>query len=146
MDLDYIQLNKIPNAGLLDSILELHKIIFGCSDNLVKQMESKPELLIHVAMEGTNVIGYKIGYGIDNEKFYSWLGGVDQKYRNTGVASKLMGKQHQYLKEQGFKTVQTKTMNKWRSMLILNIKTGFDIIGTYTNEKGEFKIILEKIL
>jgi hypothetical protein len=31
-------------------------------------------------------------------------------------------------------------------MLILNLKYGFDIIGTYTDNKGESKIILEKKL
>lgn len=44
------------------------------------------------------------------------------------------------------KKVQTKTKNKWRDMLILNIKNGFDIIGTYTDDSGEPKIILEKKL
>jgi hypothetical protein len=57
-----------------------------------------------------------------------------------------MEQQHQYLKENGYHIVQTKTMNKWRSMLILNIKSGFDIIETYTNDKGVHKIILEKNL
>jgi hypothetical protein len=37
-------------------------------------------------------------------------------------------------------------MNKWRSMLILNIKCGFDVIDTYTDENGRNKIILEKKL
>ncbi|MCL4426117.1 MAG: hypothetical protein M1299_02105 [Firmicutes bacterium] len=31
-------------------------------------------------------------------------------------------------------------------MLILNLRHGFDIIGTYTDEKGEPKIILAKSL
>ena len=31
-------------------------------------------------------------------------------------------------------------------MLILNLKHGFDIIGTYTDDFGEPKIILEKKL
>ncbi|CAH0346701.1 hypothetical protein BCI9360_03046 [Bacillus sp. CECT 9360] len=57
-----------------------------------------------------------------------------------------MEKQHQYLKEIGYKVVQTKTMNKWRGMLILNIKSGFNVIDTYTDEKGLHKIILEKNL
>ncbi|WP_342772619.1 hypothetical protein [Oceanobacillus piezotolerans] len=69
---------------------------------------------------------------------------MSSHYREKGVASKLMEKQHQYLKKEGYKIVQTKTMNKWRGMLILNIKHGFDIIGTYTDEKGLHKIILEK--
>lgn len=37
-------------------------------------------------------------------------------------------------------------MNKWRGMLILNIKNGFDIIETYTDENGLHKIVLEKNL
>lgn len=57
-----------------------------------------------------------------------------------------MEKQHQYLRDNGYNVVQTKTMNKWRNMLILNIKSGFDIIDTYTDEKGQFKIVLEKNL
>ena len=63
-----------------------------------------------------------------------------------GVASELIEKQHNYLIEKGYNIVQTKTMNKWRSMLILNIKSGFDVIDTYTDENGRHKIILEKIL
>lgn len=39
----------------------------------------------------------------------------------------LMEKQHTHLRANGFKVVQTKTKNKWRSMLILNIKSGFNI-------------------
>jgi len=92
------------------------------------------------------VVGYKIGYTMDKNKFYSWLGGVDPNYRKHGIGSILMEKQHQYLQEQGYQVVQTKTMNKWRGMLILNLKNGFDIVDTYTDDKGLFKIVLEKNL
>ncbi len=37
-------------------------------------------------------------------------------------------------------------MNKWRSMLVLNIKNGLDVIDTYIDEKGLYKIILERKL
>lgn len=57
-----------------------------------------------------------------------------------------MEKQHQYLKENFYKVVQTKTMNRWRNMLLLNIKNGFDIDETYTDDNGLHKIILEKRL
>lgn len=57
-----------------------------------------------------------------------------------------MKMQHQYLKKNGYNVVQTKTMNKWRNMLVLNIKNGFDVINTYTDEKGLHKIVLEKYL
>lgn len=57
-----------------------------------------------------------------------------------------MKKQHHYLRETGYKVVQTKTMNKWRGMLVLNIKSGFDVVATCTGENGLHKIILEKRL
>jgi predicted GNAT superfamily acetyltransferase len=144
LNFDYLIFNSIPNADVLGGIIELHKDIFGTSDDLINKMASKPQLLVIAAMIGTKVIGYKIGYAIDNNKFYSWLGGVNTNYRKHGVASTLMEKQHQYLKENGYNVVQTKTMNKWRSMLVLNIKNGFDVIDTYVDEKGLHKIILEK--
>ena len=146
MDLVYVNFNSTPDNKILEGIINLHNSVFGDSDNLMDQMGSKPQLLIGIALDGTKVIAYKIGYALDSDNFYSWLGGVDANYRNYGVASKLMDKQHQYIRRNGYKVVQTKTQNKWRSMLILNIKSGFDVIGTYNDDKGETIIILEKKL
>lgn len=146
MKIDYLIFNSLPDALLLESIIELHKEIFGASNDLINKMTNKPGLLVITAMSGAKVIGYKIGYALAYDKFYSWLGGVDTNFRKFGVGSTLMEKQHQYLKKEGFSVVQTKTMNRWRSMLVLNIKNGFDVIDTYTDEKGLHKIILEKNL
>ncbi len=134
------------DVNILDGLQALHKTIFGEADNLSCKMTSKPPLVIVTAMDGERVTGYKIGYELDNSTFYSWLGGVDPRYRNHGIASSLMKKQHDYLRETGYKVVQTKTMNKWRGMLVLNIKNGFDVVATCTDEKGLHKIILEKRL
>ncbi|MBY6036863.1 GNAT family N-acetyltransferase [Fictibacillus nanhaiensis] len=136
----------MPKGVILEGILHLHKSIFDESDKLVEQMESKSHLMVNVALVDNKVVGYKIGYAIDRNTFYSWLGGVDPHYRGNGIALKLMEKQHQYLKENGYRIVKTKSMNKWRGMLILNLKSGFTIIRTYINKKGEHKIILEKKL
>ncbi|KON89989.1 hypothetical protein AF332_26310 [Sporosarcina globispora] len=138
--------NLMPESEILEGIQELHKTIFGDGHHLASKMKSKPQLLVLTAMDGEKVIGYKMGYAIDQDTFYSWLGGVDPDYRKSGVASKLMEKQHEYLIEMGYKAVRSKTMNKWRGMLILNIKHGFDVIETYTDEKGLHKIVLEKRL
>ncbi|WP_409293926.1 GNAT family N-acetyltransferase [Peribacillus sp. SCS-26] len=148
MDYEYFFHHSISDANIkiIEDLLRLHSDVFGTSDDLINKMLSKPGLVVLTAMEGKKVIGYKIGYAIDNNMFYSWLGGVDPSYRTQGIASRLMEKQHHYLREQGYSIVQTKTMNKWRGMLILNIKSGFNIISTYTNEKGLHKIVLEKNL
>ena len=124
----------------------LHEIIFKDSDTLVNKAQGKSKILFTLGLESDVVVGYKIGYELESDCFYSWLGGVDENHRNKGIASKLMNQQHLYLKEKGYKIVQTKTKNKWRNMLILNIKNGFDVIGTYTDSNGEPKIILEKCL
>lgn len=146
MSFDYFIFHSMPDGDILDGIIELHKVIFGTTEDLINKMKSKQQLLVITAMDGKKVIGYKMGYEIDDIKFYSWLGGVDPIYRNLGIASTLMDKQHQYLKGKGYYVVQTKTMNKWRSMLVLNIKNGFDVVDTYTDENGLHKIILEKNL
>ncbi len=130
----------------MDGLVLLHTKVFGSSDDLAGRMAEKPKLRIDLAMDGDNVIGYKIGYALNREQFYSWLGGVDERYRHQGIASELMERQHEYARHESYNAVRTHTKNMWRSMLLLNIKSGFDIIGTYTDDTGEPKIILEKKL
>jgi len=146
LSFNYIYFNSIPDKGILERVIKLHRKNFGDSKSLIKQMKYKSELLINLVMKDEKVIGYKICYELDDDKFYSWFGGVDGNSLKYGVTSKLTEEQSRYLKNNGFKIVQTKTKNKWRDMLILNIKSGFDVIGTYTDERGEPKIILEKKL
>jgi predicted GNAT family acetyltransferase len=146
MSIEYVTFHSIPADDVLEGIIALHKEIFGNTDNLKTKMNTKPNLVIMTAMDGQKVVGYKLGYELDQQTFYSWLGGVDAQYRKQGIASELMEKQHQYVKGVGYRVVQTKTMNQWRHMLLLNIKQGFDVMETYTDAKGVHKIILEKKL
>lgn len=68
------------------------------------------------------------------------------EYRGRGIASELMRRQHEWCHNESYKVIRTQTKNKWRDMLILNLRHGFDVVGTYTDEKGEPKIILKKRL
>ena len=92
------------------------------------------------------LVAYKIGYEKDKTCFYSWGGGVLPEHRGLGIAKTLMTAQHDWCREQGYKKIQTKTRNKFKDMLLLNIKSGFDIIGTQTTESDGLKILLEKKL
>jgi len=114
MNFDYIRFSSIPDDDILEEISKLHREIFGQTDHFISRMKRKSQLLFHIALDGRKVIGYKIGYPLDEEKFFSWLGGVDPAYRNQGIASTLMEKQHSHLKVNGYKVVQTKTKNMWR--------------------------------
>lgn len=146
MGIEYKSFTEMSHSSLVEKIVQLHTAVFGSANDLAGRMAEKPKLRIDLALDGEELAGYKIGYALNREQLYSWLGGVDAKYRNLGIASELMEKQHAYAKDQGYQTVQTHTKNKWRNMLLLNIKNGFDIIGTYTDGEGEPKIILEKKL
>ena len=139
-------LEGVPNQDVLEQVSALQMKIFGDAYGLLAKMKAKPNVVTIIAMQETKLVGYKIGYDIGEHQFYSWLGGVDEECRKCGVGARLMEEQHKYLKAKGYVSVQTKTMNKWRNMLILNIKYGFDVIETYTDEKGMHKIILEKNL
>lgn len=90
--------------------------------------------------------GFKLGYENSQLEFYSWLGAVLPEYRGLGIGSALMESQHNWCREQGYARVLTKTQNRFREMLSLNIRHGFDIIGTHASDEGGMKIILEKRL
>ena len=79
-------------------------------------------------------------------RFYSSTGAVAENSRGKGVASALMVEQHKWCRDNEFKIVRTETKNKFAAMISLNLKSGFQIIGTYTDHRGEPKLILEKRL
>ena len=136
----------MPDEQTMDGILQLHNHIFANADELVEKVALRPNVLFVVAIEENKVVGYKIGYSLSEDRYYSWYGAVHEEYRGRGIASKLMELQHQLVKDAGYETIETKTRNKWRSMLILNIKHGFDITETFTDDDGIHRIVLEKKL
>lgn len=112
-----------------------------------RDVPRKAGFALFVATVEGQIAGYKAGYEVNAHLYYSWLGGVLPEYRGQGLAKALMKAQHDWLKEQGYKTVRTYTENKYRSMLILNIKQGFDVIGVYKSDHDEKQtIMLEKLL
>ncbi len=130
------------------AILALYQLIFHVENNhkFLQRIENEQDILFLLAYENQELAGFKIGYRKEEGLFYSWLGAVDYKYRGQGIAAELMCLQHDWCRQNGYKKVQTKTLNQWKSMLILNLKHGFDITKTYRDEKGTLKIILEKML
>lgn len=91
-------------------------------------------------------VGFKLGYALDVTAFYSWLGGVLPEFRGVGIASSLMHAQHDWCRSQGFSRVETKTMNRYREMLLTNIKHGFSVTGVEMPPSGDLKILLCKSL
>ena len=96
---------------------------------------------------GNETCGYKIGYEYSSNTFFSWSGGVSPKSRKLGIASALMKRQHKEALDLGYQYVRTHTKNKYREMLVLNIRSGFDVTGVYKSlQEAQQGIILEKKL
>ena len=89
-------------------------------------------------------IGFKLGYEIDKQFFYSWLGGVKQEYRKFGWASLMMKTMVEWCEARGYKSLRTKTRNEFPEMMILNLKHGFKIIKTYLSKDHQLRIEMEK--
>ncbi|ALS75917.1 hypothetical protein AUC31_12240 [Planococcus rifietoensis] len=146
MNIHYQKFSSEPPYGIAEEITALHRLIFDGPGHWLEKLNRQETVLVYVALVDKCVVGYKIGYALDDQIFYSWLGGVRPDCRKLGIASELMRRQHEDLKDMGYEIVRTKTMNKWRGMLLLNIQTGFDVLKTEVDPRSQLKIVLEKKL
>ena len=71
------------------------------------------------------MLGFKVGYQIDDTTFYSWFGGVSSSARKAGIAQALLYAQQKWAFEQGYKQIKVKSRNQFPSMLRLLIKNGY---------------------
>lgn len=146
IEIKYQFIDNQPPPEILEALLELHYKVFSgqLREELIREIIDAPQLLTIIAYQSQQMIGYKMGYRRKEGHFYSWLGCVAENCRGQGIASELMKLQHEWCKNHGYHTIRTMTYNRWRTMLILNLKHGFNIVGLLADKAGEPKIILEK--
>jgi len=132
----FTELLHLYNQLFEDADLEFFKTRFTTQANICSVL----------AFKKTQLIGFKIGYPVENNTFYSWIGGVNSEFRNIGIGKQLATLQENYAIEKGFSVLKTKSMNRFKPMMILNLKNGFNITKVYTNTKGQTKIVFEKQL
>ncbi len=116
------------------------------SDWFYSNLRNHPKLHLLIGVIDKNPVGFKLGYEENKDEFYSWLGAVLPEFRGLGIAQDLLTAQHTWCAKQGYKSVRTTTENQFREMLLLNIKSGFDVIGTHLTSKNTVKINLRKVL
>ena len=148
MSIHHLTTDGLPDEPILTSLLDLLTQLFphtNQSDWLseLNYQASRTGLQTQLVLTDQQVVGCKLGYERKPGHFYSWLGGVHADHRGRGIASELMRQQHDWCRHQNYHTIRTQTYNRWRDMLILNIRSGFDIIGTQQGKHG-LVIVLEK--
>lgn len=143
----HFQLIKgIPDEEKLKHLLSLYTSIFedAKADFFKKRLNEKENVLSIIAFLKQKPIGFKIGYRYNQITFYSWVGGILPAYRKQGIAKELAKLQESWAKQQDYTKLRTKSMNRFKPMMILNLKNGFNIKQVYTNDSGQTKIIFEK--
>lgn len=145
--LQLIETTQVTDADI-KTLASLVKESFGewDSDSFHSKLKEHPKLYLVTAFIEGQAVGFKLGYELKAHEFYSWLGGVIPEYRGLGIASALMEHQHEWCRKEGYGKIQTKTQNRFREMLILNLKYGFEIISSYHSDESGLKVILEKTL
>ena len=130
-------------------LAELNQLIFGFNEtaaHLAQYFKSRAQVYICIAFVDGKPVAFKAGTDEGEGLFESWRGGVLSSVRRQGIASELMRLQHQWCANRGFKRIRTVTNSDNSSMLILNLRSGFEIMGIFTNRAKRLKVLLEKRL
>ena len=148
MEIQYQLYHTLPPDSLLESLVDLLTGVFYDQSaaefraEFTRQLDQTGLQILLGVVDG-QVVGCKLGYERKPGHFYSWLGAVHIDFRGQGIAAELMRQQHDWCRQHGYHTIRTQTYNQWRQMLILNIRFGFDIVGTVQGKRG-LTIIMEK--
>lgn len=147
------QLEQHPiQPARLNEILELLEAVFPEVDpegmwrrDTAWRIGNMPEFTLFEARERERLIGCKMGYAHTQTRYYSWLGGVHPEFRRRGIATELMRRQHLWLLENGYRTVETGARQDNHDMAKLNLASGFSVVGI--RYKGQVPdVIYEKRL
>jgi predicted GNAT superfamily acetyltransferase len=124
--------------ALTDEIHRLSQALFPdytetyLTDRLARVTVAGLALIAARGTDGT-LLGFKLGYPRDDGVFYSWLGGIHPSIRRQGVGRRLMQLQHDWARERGYAFVETRTRATNNAMIILNLQSGFTIVGYEEN-------------
>ncbi|MEZ4659959.1 MAG: GNAT family N-acetyltransferase [Caldilineaceae bacterium] len=125
-------MNTLIRPGTIEEALTVEAALpeFGAArteTDYRQRLGHAPHLILVAEVDGA-LAGYKVGYTQSDDVFYSWLGGVLPAYRRLGLAQQLMEYQEQWVKAQGYLTIEVRSKNKFPGMLILLLKNGYKIV------------------
>ncbi len=116
-------------------------------DYLAQRLAHLVDPVLHLAQRSDGAaLGFKVAYRRGPALLYSWLGGVIPAARGQGVAARLMKAQHDWAAANGYSEVETRTRASNNAMIIVNLKTGFQIAGIEAGDAGHLMVILRKTL
>ncbi|WP_144211660.1 GNAT family N-acetyltransferase [Shewanella donghaensis] len=115
-------------------------------ESLQDRIGNNPCLLLIAYVEG-ELAGFKIGYQLNDDCFYSWLGGVDADFRKLGLAQSMLEHQEKWATGQGYLRLEVKTRNEFKAMLNMLVANHYQITKIETAAIiSRNKLFLQKII
>lgn len=135
--ISYSQIPTPFSKEVVEQLLNLSSVLFPTIDSsdFTWRIERMPELSGFVARDESEIVGFKLGYAVTSERYYSWLGGVHPAYQRRGLATQLMKRQHQWVQAEGFKVIETELIQTNHAMGKLNEASGFTTAGVRFDTK-----------
>ncbi len=129
-------MNEIPEFDVAASIAEIEQ-----------RLSNKAILLQLIKVEG-EIAGFKLGYALTDNIFYSWLGGILPDFRKLGLARKLLTAQEDWAKQQGYNTIEVKTRNCFPAMLNMLIGHRYQIttMEAHAEDSNQHRLYLQKAI
>ena len=147
--IEYRVYEGMPDDAVLGWIVTMSVELFSFGGDVTELKSSllgKEQIHTVVALDTGQPVGFKIGYKQRPHYFESWMGGVMPDARRRGIADELQHRQHAWCVEQGFRIVTTITSGDNAPMLILNLRHGYTVVGTFLDRGKHLKVILQKRL
>lgn len=104
--------------------------------------QKRNSLLLLAEVDGKPV-GFNFGYLLEDKTFEIFLCGVLPAFQKLGIASALMNRLLEWCRSQGIKKIRTATDSRFSSMLIFNIKSGFQIVD-FKITGDDRNVVMEK--
>ena len=122
----------IKPASLDDLLLVDSQIPEFDGRNTLSKLQAQCADIEHLALVAyidNEPVAYKLGYALDSNTFYSWLGAVAPESRGKGIAQALLNAQEAWVKAHNYRAIKVKSMNRFPAMLSLLIKNDYAIVG-----------------
>ena len=136
---------NIVEVGMeqLDTIRRLNVEIFD-DEHIIKTFD-RDDLLILLAQSTGTVVGFKLGYQLDADTFYSAKGGVRSAYRRNGIARALLCTMLDVVEQRGYERFVYDTFpNKHPGMTVLGLDEGFEVVRAgYSSQYQDYRLRFE---
>lgn len=123
-----------------ESVRALNYRIFG-EKRLINRLDHHPLIFLTAHCDGV-LAGFKIGYALNRDAFYSAKGATSPLFRFRGIASRLLFTMMAKASELGYRELHFDTFpNKHPGMVIIGLKNDFHIKNlSWSNEYRDFRV------